>query len=145
MFYPTESKPQTWRALAVLVDGGERLIYLGRSTTQVRAGYKGAFLELFDDEDVRQVETISLQCWDGAPDRGRWVAKGTLSIPDRNKLAALVGAAGRTVKPLSLRESLSESDDAPPPSILAFRPASAEGDTEEDDFEERPRRLAADG
>jgi hypothetical protein len=144
MFYQTESKPQTWRALAVLVDGTERLIYLGRSTTQVRAGYKGAFLELFDEEDARQVESISLQCWDGAPDRGRWVAKGTLSMPDRSKVAALVGAAVRSIKPLSRRETVAESDDASPPTILAFRSPAADDEAEED-FEDQPRRLASNG
>src|SRR5438034_1355057 len=36
MFYPTESKPQGWRALAVFDDRNDRLLYLGRSSTQVR-------------------------------------------------------------------------------------------------------------
>ena len=40
MFYHTESKPQGWRALAVFEDGSEFLIFLGRSTRQVRDGSK---------------------------------------------------------------------------------------------------------
>ena len=39
MFYHTEAKPQGWRSLAVFADRSERLLYLARSTTQVRAGY----------------------------------------------------------------------------------------------------------
>ena len=40
MFYPTESKPQGWRAMAVFDDRSDRLLYLGRSSTQVRAGFQ---------------------------------------------------------------------------------------------------------
>ena len=43
MFYQTEAKPQGWRAVAVFDDRTDRLIYLGRSSTQVRAGYVDAF------------------------------------------------------------------------------------------------------
>ena len=39
MFYHTESKPQGWRALATFDDRPDRLLYLGRSSTQVRAGF----------------------------------------------------------------------------------------------------------
>src|SRR5947209_5667029 len=49
-FYRTEAKPQGWRALAVLADRTERLLYLGRSTTQVRAGYAQAYQEVLDEE-----------------------------------------------------------------------------------------------
>ena len=37
MFYQTEAKPQGWRAVAVFDDRTDRLLYLGRSSTQVRA------------------------------------------------------------------------------------------------------------
>jgi hypothetical protein len=87
MFYRTESKPQGWRALAIFEDGSERLLFLGRSTTQVRAGYTTAFLEVLDDEERDQVRTISLQRWHGAPDAGRWLQQTTLSIPGAVKLA----------------------------------------------------------
>ena len=39
MFYQTEAKPQGWRAMALFDDRGDRLVYLGRSSTQVRAGF----------------------------------------------------------------------------------------------------------
>lgn len=86
MFYHTEAKPQGWRALAVFEDRSERLIYVGRSTTQVRAGYAEAFVELFDEEDRARVKEISLQRWNGAPDAGRWIQQSTLAIP-ASKLA----------------------------------------------------------
>jgi len=35
-----EEKFQGWRALAVLADGGERLLCVGHSNAQVRAGYE---------------------------------------------------------------------------------------------------------
>lgn len=87
MFYQTESKPQGWRALAIFEDRSERLIYLGRSTSQVRAGYVAAFDELLDAEEKALVRRISLQCWNGAPDRGHWVAKSTLAIPTGTQMA----------------------------------------------------------
>ncbi len=87
MFYRTESKPQGWRALAIFEDGSERLLFLGRSSTQVRAGYTTAFFEVLDDEEREQVRTISLQRWHGAPDAGRWLQQTTLSLPTAGKLA----------------------------------------------------------
>src|SRR5262245_5449848 len=51
VFYHTETKPQTWRALVVFENGSECLLYLGRSTTQVRAGYREAYMELLDEEE----------------------------------------------------------------------------------------------
>lgn len=108
MFYHTESKPQGWRALAVFENGSEFLIFVGRSTTQIRAGYKEAFMELLDEEERAQVHKISLQCWDGAPDRGRWVSKGVLTIPDRAKVGVLemaqVGALGGLLNPSPLED-----------------------------------------
>src|SRR5712692_8310727 len=49
--YQTESKMQGWRAVAVFADGTECLIYLARSTTQVRAGYAAAYGEILDAEE----------------------------------------------------------------------------------------------
>jgi hypothetical protein len=87
MFYQTESKPQGWRAVAVFDDRPDRLIYLGRSSTQVRAGFASAFFELFDDEERDAVRSISLQRWHGAPDAGRWILQTTLTVPTTAKIA----------------------------------------------------------
>ena len=82
MFYQTESKPQGWRAVAVFNDErDECLLYLGRSSTQVRAGYVEAFLEILDEDEREQVETIALQRWHGAPDAGRWMHQTNLKLP----------------------------------------------------------------
>jgi hypothetical protein len=121
MFYQTEAKLQAWRALAILADRSERLIYVGRSTSQVREHYAGAFEELFDDEERAQVQSIQLQCWHGAADRGHWVQKNTLSMP--------------TPKPAAVNRGFRK--------ILPFRkpePALAEQDAPE--TEETPKRLA---
>jgi hypothetical protein len=81
MLIQTESKAQGWRAVAVFDDRPDALIFVGRSSTQVRQEYVEAFLELFDDEEREHVTTIQLQQWSGAPDAGRWVLKSTLKVP----------------------------------------------------------------
>ena len=86
MFYQTEAKPQCWRAVAVFDDRPEQLLYLNRSSTQVRGGFDGPYFELLDDEERGHVKTISLQRWQGAPDSGRWVHQSTLTIPTVEKL-----------------------------------------------------------
>jgi hypothetical protein len=87
MFYQTESKPQGWRAMAVFEDRSDRLIYLGRSSTQVRAGFSTAFFEVLDEEERDQVRTVRLERWHGAPDAGRWLQQTTLNIPTLAKVA----------------------------------------------------------
>jgi hypothetical protein len=87
MFYQTEAKPQGWRAIAIFEDRSERLIYLGRSSTQVRTNFAQAYFEVLDDEEREQVRSISLQRWHGAPDAGRWMHQTTLNIPVKVKLA----------------------------------------------------------
>jgi hypothetical protein len=87
MFYAIEAKPQTWRALAVFADRSERLLYLGRPNTQVRAGYAGAYEEVLDGHEKARVSSISLQCWHGASDQGRWISKTTLVLPSAAKAA----------------------------------------------------------
>jgi hypothetical protein len=86
MFYHTESKPQGWRAVAVFDDRGDRLLYLGRSSTQVRSGYGEAFLEVFDEEEREHVRSVSLQRWHGAPDAGRWMHQTNLTVPSQAKV-----------------------------------------------------------
>jgi hypothetical protein len=87
VFYQTEAKPQGWRAMAVFDDRGDRLIYLGRSSTQVRAGFTEAFFEVLDDEEREHVRSIALQRWHGAPDSGRWLLQTNLAVPVQAKLA----------------------------------------------------------
>jgi hypothetical protein len=87
MFYPTESKPQGWRAIAVFDDRVDRLLFVGRSSTQVRAGFVSAFGEVLDDEEREHVRSISLQRWHGAPDAGRWVHQTNLTVPTDVKVA----------------------------------------------------------
>ena len=87
MFYPTESKPQGWRAMAIFDDRGDRLLYLGRSSTQVRAGFAEAYFEVLDDEERDHVRAIALQRWHGAPDSGRWLHQTNLNVPLKAKVA----------------------------------------------------------
>ena len=80
MLIQTESKAQGWRALAML-NGQEALLFVGRSSTQVRAGYAEAFAELLDEDEKDGVESIKLQQWQGAPDAGKWLDKNELKVP----------------------------------------------------------------
>lgn len=85
MFIQTESKAQGWRAIAVFDDRADALIFVGRSSTQVRQEYLDAYMELLDDEEREHVTTIQLQQWSGAPDAGRWILKNTLKVPTQVK------------------------------------------------------------
>lgn len=89
----TESKPQCWRAVAVFDDRPEQLLYVHRSSTQIRAGYRQAFLELLDEEEREHVTTVAMQRWEGAPDAGRWLHQSNLQVPNAavgiEKLAAV--------------------------------------------------------
>ena len=87
MFYHTEAKPQGWRAVAVFDDRTDRLLYLGRSSTQVRAQFGQDFFEVLDEEERDHVRSISLQRWHGAPDAGRWIHQANLTVPVKAKLA----------------------------------------------------------
>ena len=88
MFYQTESKPQCWRAVAIFDDRPEQLIFLGRSSTQVRANFGAAYFDLLDDEEREHVRGVALQRWHGAPDAGRWQHQTNLNIPTTAKVAA---------------------------------------------------------
>lgn len=89
MIIYTEAKPQGWRAVAVFDDRPDALLFLGRSSTQVRAGYTDAFLELLDEEERDHVQSISLQRWQGAPDAGRWVQQNSLKVPAPARVARI--------------------------------------------------------
>ena len=88
MIYQTEAKAQGWRAIAVFDDErSEAHILLGRSSTQIRAGYIESFMDLLDDEEREHITNIALQRWQGAPDAGRWMHQTNLKIPSSVKLA----------------------------------------------------------
>jgi hypothetical protein len=85
MLIQTESKAQGWRAVAIFDDRGDALIFVGRSSTQVRQEYAESFNEYLDDEEREHVTAIQLQQWSGAPDAGRWILKATLKVPTPTK------------------------------------------------------------
>ncbi len=81
MFFQSESKAQTWRAVAQFADRPELLIYLGRSSTQVRNSYPEAFAEILDDDEQAACIGVALERWNGTPDSGRWLVQATLNVP----------------------------------------------------------------
>ena len=87
MMYQTESKPQGSRTVAVFDDRTDRLLYLGRSSTQVRAQFGQAFFEVLDEEERDHVRSISLRRWHATPDAGRWLHQTNLTVPMKAKLA----------------------------------------------------------
>ena len=87
MFYQTEAKPQGWRAIAIFDDRDDCLLFLGRSSKQVREGFVASFNELLDDEERDHVRSISLQRWNGAPDAGKWTHQTNLVIPNTVRVA----------------------------------------------------------
>jgi hypothetical protein len=92
MLINTESKAQGWRAVAMLDGSTEALLYVGRSSTQVRGGYIEAFEELLETDERDRVTTIKLQQWQGAPDAGKWQDKATLRLPQQIKSAVRMAA-----------------------------------------------------
>jgi hypothetical protein len=83
MFNWAESKAQGWRAIVVMKDGTESLVVVGMSSSQIRANYVNALEEMFEDDRAgqKQIETIRLEQWYGAPDAGRWTEKNVLRNP----------------------------------------------------------------
>jgi hypothetical protein len=92
MNYQTEAKPQCWRAVAVFDDRPEALLYLNRSSPQVRTGYREAYMDLLDEEEKAHVTSISMQRWQGAPDSGRWVHQSELPVPMKEKIVVSLAA-----------------------------------------------------
>jgi hypothetical protein len=72
---------QDWRAVACLAPGGERLLCVGESSSQVRAAYAGAWGEVIRDEDRPTVRAISLQRWAGQAWAGQWEHQSYLAVP----------------------------------------------------------------
>ena len=81
MLIQVEEKAQGWRALAVYTNGDEVLLFVGRSSTQVRAGFEDSFKEQLVEEEREMVTRIRLQQWQGAPDAGKWHDKAELKNP----------------------------------------------------------------
>ncbi len=81
MLIQVEEKAQGWRALAIMDGDIEALLFVGRSSTQVRAGFVDAFNGLLDEEERDRVTAIKLQQWQGAADAGKWHDKAELRIP----------------------------------------------------------------
>ena len=92
MLIVTESKAQGWRAVAVYQDQSEALLYVGRSSTQVRGGYSEAFQDQLEDDEREVVSTIKLQQWQGAPDAGKWLDKAELRLPVGSRAKEKVAA-----------------------------------------------------
>jgi hypothetical protein len=86
MLINTESKAQNWRAVAVFDDRPDALLFVGRSSTQVRQGYVESYLELLDDEERGHVTNVQMQQWEGSPDAGRWRIMSDLKVPAPAKL-----------------------------------------------------------
>jgi hypothetical protein len=92
MLIVTEAKAQGWRAIAVIEGRGEALLFVGRSSTQIRGGYAEAYQELLDDDERGAVSAIKLQQWQGAPDAGKWHDKAELRVPVSTKVEAKMAA-----------------------------------------------------
>lgn len=88
----TEEKAQGWRALAIMQNGRESLLFVGRSSKNVREEYVAAFQELLEDDEQEEVKEIQLQQWQGAPDAGRWQTKAELRHPLKIKAKAAAAA-----------------------------------------------------
>ncbi len=86
MLINTESKAQNWRAVAIFDDRPDALLFVGRSSTQVRQGYVESYLELLDDEERGHVTNVQMQQWEGSPDAGRWRNMSDLKLPAPAKL-----------------------------------------------------------
>ncbi|MBV8554247.1 MAG: hypothetical protein JO116_01695 [Planctomycetaceae bacterium] len=67
--------------MACLAPGGERLLCVGESSSQVRAAYAGAWGEVIRDEDRPTVRAISLQRWAGQAWAGQWEHQTYLDVP----------------------------------------------------------------
>jgi len=83
--------------VACLAPGGERLLCVGESSSQVRAAYAGAWGEVIRDEDRPTVRAISLQRWAGQAWAGQWEHQTYLAVPATRGGKATAGDAAETV------------------------------------------------
>ncbi|WP_235963371.1 hypothetical protein [Tautonia rosea] len=98
------SGTQDWRAIAQLSSGGERLLCVGESSSQVRAAYVGAWGEVIRDEDRPTVQSISLQKWAGQVWAGQWEHQQSLEVPasprkDKSEAQASANGNGHGAEP----------------------------------------------
>ncbi len=89
---------QDWRAVACLAPGGERLLCVGESSSQVRAAYAGAWGDVIRDEDRPTVRNISLQRWAGQVWAGTWEHQSFLPVPATRSGKS---AAGESAEPVA--------------------------------------------
>ncbi|SIO06306.1 hypothetical protein SAMN05444166_2260 [Singulisphaera sp. GP187] len=100
---------QDWRAVACLAPGGERLLCVGESSSQVRAAYAGAWGEVIRDEDRPTVRAISLQRWAGQAWAGTWEHQTYLAVPATRGGKASAAEASEVVAAAPSSEAV-ESD-----------------------------------
>lgn len=110
------SGTQDWRAIAQLSSGGERLLCVGESSSQVRAAYVGAWGEVIRDEDRPTVQSISLQKWAGQVWAGQWEHQQSLEVPasprkDKGEAQSLANGNGNGAD--------ADADLEPPPEVDA--------------------------
>lgn len=105
--------------MACLAPGGERLLCVGESSSQVRAAYIGAWGEVIRDEDRPTVRAISLQKWAGRIWAGQWEHQQYLAVPNTHRgkskhvdesVAEMIEPTDEPIEPVEPAES-TPSDD----------------------------------
>ena len=81
MLIQTESKAQGWRAVAVFDDRPDALIFVGRSSTQVRQEYVGCVTSNFRRGRTRTRHNDSAPAMERRPRRGPLGAQEHLKVP----------------------------------------------------------------
>jgi len=79
---------QNWRAVAIDNKGQEHLLCLGHTFNQVRDTYRESFADLLTEGEQQAIQRIVLQRWRGMADRGHWITKNILPLPDPTKRRA---------------------------------------------------------
>ena len=96
------------------------------------------------ENPLAQVQSISLQCWQGAPDKGHWLSKGTLTVPSRKPEPAVKVLARRRPAELLDIDLGDDEDEEAKSKLLPFRkPGTVVEDADVPVGEEAmPKRLA---
>lgn len=103
---------QDWRAIALISTGGERLLCLGESSSQVRAAYAGAWTEVIRDEDRPSVSAISLQKWVGKVWQGQWEHQADLPVPSGRMARVAADDSSDDDEVIVEEELIVEADEA---------------------------------